>query len=88
MQAQEVESLPVFPQAPSGVSRKEHLPTVEASIRYWEAIRLMAVRENDPGLEQTATGMKLSYEEARLDLNGMKPDRPRAIRRRLSNRIG
>jgi hypothetical protein len=92
MQPQKVDILPLFPTAPAGVARKEHLPTVEESIRYWEAIRVLATQANDAALEQTATGLKLSYEEARLDLTGTKPEakaeRPKPVRQRSRLRLG
>jgi hypothetical protein len=46
----------------------QHLPTVEASIRYWEAVRLEAAQQDDPGRERTATSLKLSYEATRREL--------------------
>jgi hypothetical protein len=52
----------------------EHLPTVEASIRYWEAIRVLAIRARDDQLERIATGLSLSYGAARLELT--KRQRP------------
>jgi len=73
MPARRVEGLPPFPEAPSGVPRMEHLPTIEASIRYWEAIRLLAIRSRDPALKRTATGLKLTYEAARNQLTQAKP---------------
>jgi len=50
----------------------EHLPTIEASIRYWEAVRVQAIRSHDIGLEWTAMGLKLSYELARFELKKAK----------------
>jgi hypothetical protein len=46
----------------------EHPPTVEASIDYWEAIRVCALQPGDHGLEQTAAGLRLSYGSARREL--------------------
>ena len=57
-------SLPPFPISPDGVGRMEHLPTVEACIRYWEAIRVYAIRARNPALERTATSLRSSYEHA------------------------
>ena len=37
-----------FPPAPAGVDPMEHLPTIEARIRYWEAVRLHAVETVHP----------------------------------------
>jgi hypothetical protein len=59
------EILPKFPISPEGVVRLEHLPTVEACIVYWEAVRVRAARPNDRGLERTAEGLRLSFEQAR-----------------------
>ena len=42
------ERLPQFPKSPDGIARLEHLPTVDASIRYWEAVRLHAIRADQP----------------------------------------
>lgn len=68
MQDEGSDRLPEFPISPDGVSRMEHLPTVEASIRYWEAIRAHAIREGQPDLELTATALRDSYERARQEL--------------------
>ena len=68
MQNRELDSLPPFPVTPPGVPRMGHLPTVEASLRYWEAVRSRAVADNDLDLEQTAAGLWLSYEAARREL--------------------
>lgn len=70
MSLPDAESLPPFPAPPSGVRRRDHPPTIEASIRYWEAMRLRAIRDRDPGLERTATGLRLSYESLRRDPSG------------------
>jgi hypothetical protein len=43
----------------------DHLTTIEASIRYWEADRLHAVRVREPALELTAIGLRCDYEQAR-----------------------
>jgi hypothetical protein len=52
----------------------QHLPTVEASIRYWEAIRLEAAHQNDFARQRTAGGLRLSYEAARRELlKGARP---------------
>jgi hypothetical protein len=60
-----VESRPPYPQPPPGHARLDHLPTVEASIRYWEAVRVRAIRSHNHALERTALGLRLSYETAR-----------------------
>ena len=65
MPARGTESDPEYPEPPPGVARMDHPATVEASIRYWEAIRLRAIKANDPGLERTATALKNAYEAAR-----------------------
>jgi hypothetical protein len=54
-----------FPAAPAGVDRMEHLPTVEARIRYWNAVRRHAIRTSNLGLELTARNLQTAYEEAR-----------------------
>ena len=68
MQNQDPNSLPPFPVTPRGVPRLGHLPTVEASLRYWEAVHSRAVADDDPDLERTAAGLWLSYEAARREL--------------------
>ena len=60
--------LPEFPSSPVGIARMEHLPTVEASIRYWEAVRLHAIRVRELALELTAIGLRSSYEQALKEL--------------------
>jgi hypothetical protein len=61
-------TLPPFPPSPDGVARLKHLPTVEACIRYWEAISHHAWETGDDPLVEIATGLKESYEEARDEL--------------------
>ena len=68
MQNRDLDSLPPFPVTPPGVPRLGHLPTVEASLRYWEAVHSRAVAEDDPDVARTATGLWLSYEAARREL--------------------
>jgi hypothetical protein len=68
MQSHDVNGLPFFPTPPAGILRRGHLPTVAASLRYWEAVRRRAIRAGDRGLERTATGLRLSYEAARREL--------------------
>jgi hypothetical protein len=69
MPSKEHGSLPHYPNSPPpGVSRLDHLPTVEASIRYWEAIEARARRCNDFAMLRTAAGLKSSYEAARVQL--------------------
>jgi hypothetical protein len=58
----------------------EHLPTVEASIRYWEAVRLQAIRARNDRLVRTALSLRLAYEAARAQLTTRKSP---PIRRRL-----
>jgi len=72
-------SLPPFPPSPSDVPRRQHLPTVEASIHYWEAVRVRALRTGDHDLAETATGLKLSYEDARRELTTRGGTGPRPI---------
>jgi hypothetical protein len=83
------ERLPQFPSSPDGISRMEHLPTVLESIRYWEAVRLRAIRTGQPDLEMTAMALRCSYEQARLELTNpeqsqKKNARPLARRGRVS----
>lgn len=72
MPTEEVES-PPYPQPPPEINRLDHLPTVEASVRYWEAVRVRAIRSGDQHLERTATGLRLSYEAARQVLLKASP---------------
>jgi hypothetical protein len=44
------------------------LPTVETSLRYWDAVHSRAVAEDDHDVERTAAGLWLSYEAARREL--------------------
>jgi hypothetical protein len=62
------ERLPQFPSPPDGIARMEHLPTVEASIRYWKAVRVHAIKTRQPALEWTAMALQDSYEQARQEL--------------------
>ena len=68
MQNRDLDSLPPFPETPRGVPRLGHLPTVEASLRFWEAVHSRAVADDDPDVERTAAGLWLSYEAARREL--------------------
>ena len=68
MQNRDLDSLPPFPETPQGVPRLGHLPTVEASLRYWEAVHSRAVADDDQDVERTAAGLWLSYEAARREL--------------------
>ena len=82
------ERLPQFPSAPDGIARMEHLPTVEASIRYWEAVRVHAIEACQPALECTAMALQDSYEQARQKLSDAERSQkknaaPRARRGRL-----
>jgi len=66
----------------------EHLPTVEASIRYWEAVRVQALEARQPALEWTAMALRDSYEQARRELTNAEHSQkkkapPRALRGRL-----
>ncbi len=73
MPNRDVEGLPQYPAPPPGIPRMKHLPTVEASISYWEAVRRHAIRFHDRGLERTATALRLAYEAARAELTKQKP---------------
>ena len=68
MQNQGLNSLPPFPATPRGVPRLKHLPTIEASLRYWQSVRSRAVADHDHDVERTAAGLWLSYEVARREL--------------------
>jgi hypothetical protein len=82
------ERLPQFPSSPDGIARMEHLPTVESSIRYWEAVRVHAIEARQPALELTAMALRDSYEQARQELTKAQRSQekkapPRARRGRL-----
>ena len=78
MSTQDVEGYPEYPNPPPGTSRRSHLPTVEASIRYWKAMEALAARIHDRALMRTAAGLRLSYEAARRELlDSMDPPQPR-----------
>ena len=68
MQYKGNKGLPRFPSTPDGVCRKLHLPTVEACILYWEAVRVDAIRTGEPFRELTAMALRSSYEQARQEL--------------------
>jgi len=68
MPSQDVGGVPPYPNPPPGISRRDHLATVEASIRYWEAIEARAAKTNNPAMLRIAAGLRASYEEARVDL--------------------
>jgi hypothetical protein len=77
MRSGDTDGLPPFPPSPSSVPRRDHLPTVEASIRYWDAVRVRALRSGDDDRVRTATALKLSYEEAHRELTARgKTNRP------------
>ena len=77
MPTEGVGGYPLYPEPPPGIARLHHLPTVEASIRYWEAVRVRAIRSRNPELERTAMGLRLSYEGARKMLLQARPTPPR-----------
>ena len=82
------ERQPQFPSSPVGIARLEHLPTVEASIRYWEAIRELAISARQPALEWIAMGLRESYQQVRQKLTNAERSQkenapPRARRGRL-----
>ena len=68
MQYEGYNDLPRFPSTPEGVVRTQHLPTVEACILYWEAVRVDAIQTGEPFRELTAMALRSSYEQARLEL--------------------
>ena len=76
MQNRDLNSLPPFPVAPRGVARWGHLPTIEASLHYWQSVRSRAVTAHNPDVARTATGLWLSYEAARRAL--IEAERSRA----------
>jgi hypothetical protein len=86
MSTEAVESHPAYAQPPPGYARLDHLPTVEAGIHYWEAVRDGAIQSCNPDLERTAEGLRLSYEAARQAL--MTATSPRSRRCRKSVRLG
>lgn len=61
-------SRPPFPVPPDGIARVDHLPTVEAGIAYWDAVRHKAVQASDPRLTQTALSLRAVYQDARDEL--------------------
>jgi hypothetical protein len=65
MKDQNLNNLRPFPLPPLGVLRSEHLPTIEASISYWESVRARALADGDHGLVRTAAGLRLSHEAVR-----------------------
>ena len=66
------ERLPQFPSSPDGVSRMEHLPTVEASIRYWEAVRVDAIetRRARPRVDRDGIARQLRAGASKTDERG------------------
>ena len=83
MEKQGDERLPQFPSSPDGIARMEHLPTVEASIRYWEAVRVYAIETRQPALELTAVGLRSSYEQALQELTNAEQSQKEKRRRVL-----
>ena len=63
------EELPPYPPSPSGIDRLKHLATVEAAIRYWDAVSRQAWDQGDDSLLETANGLKKSYEDALAELS-------------------
>ena len=76
MPGRDVEGLPPFPQPPPGTPRMEHRPTVDASIRYWEAVRDRAITARDHARERTAMSLRRSYEAVLLALTNANPQPP------------
>jgi hypothetical protein len=71
------EGLPQFPVSREGLARMEHLPTIEACIRYWDIVRVHAIRACDPALEWTASALLSSYEQARQEQKKPEPSHQR-----------
>jgi hypothetical protein len=79
------DGLPQFPVSREGLTRMKHLPTIEACIRYWDIVRVHAIRACDPALEWTARALLSSYEQARQEQKKSEPSQkgtaaPRARR--------
>ncbi len=68
MASKDVKGYPQYPKPPPGTARRDHLPTVEASVLYWEAIRDSAIAGRDDRLARTADGLRMSYMAIRRDL--------------------
>jgi hypothetical protein len=71
------DGLPQFPVSREGLARMEHLPTIEACIRYWDIVRVHAIRACDPALEWTASALLSSYEQARQEQKQSEPSHQR-----------
>ena len=71
------DGLPQFPVSREGLARMEHLPTIEACIRYWDIVRVHAIRACDPALEWTASALLSSYEQARQEQKKSEPSHQR-----------
>jgi hypothetical protein len=86
MQDHNLNGLPPYPSPPLGVLRSQHMPTIEASISYWESVRARALAEGDHNLVRTATGLRLSHEAARQERlkAGRTADRRRLDRSAIS----
>ncbi len=69
------DNVPPFPASPEGVARLKDLPTIEACIRYWDAISQRAWEIGDDSLLETASGLKESFEEAKAVLS--KAEQPK-----------
>ena len=76
------EPIPPFPPSPDGVARLKDLPTVEACIRYWDAISRRAWEMGDDSLLETASGLKGSFEELRAELSKAEQPKERKTVRR------
>jgi hypothetical protein len=63
------DTVPPFPPSPDGVARLKDLATVEACIRYWDAISHRAWEIGDDSLLETASGLKESFEELKAELS-------------------
>ena len=69
------DTVPPFPPSPEGVARLKDLPTVEACIRYWDAISHRAWEMADDSLLETASGLKESFEDVKTELS--KAEQPK-----------
>jgi hypothetical protein len=82
MEATDDEGLPLFPASPEGVPRMNHLPTVKASIHYWDAVRARASSLDDLPRYRVAAALIETYEAAHQELvNAGRAAEPKAAPR-------
>ena len=81
MENEGTDTVPPFPPSPEGVARLKDLPTVEACIRYWDAISRHAWEIGDDSLLETASGLKESFEEAKAELSKAEQPKERKMAR-------